>query len=198
MPAPDPWVGVVPTEAIFIRTATRPTRIYSRRPVSRILSRTIIPLGGALLRALIATYPRVVARRAGTHSRLAPQTPRLFGLAPCGVYPASGVTAGAVRSYRTFSPLPGFSRTRAVSSLWHLPSRSLDAPVPDVIRHTALRSSDFPPPAPLAKLRQRSPSRLLFPSYPNRRSYIAGSGLVLGARILSSRSGVPSTRWSEG
>ena len=32
--------------------------------------------------------------------------PSLFGLAPCGVYPAPGVTAGAVRSYRTFSPLP--------------------------------------------------------------------------------------------
>ena len=32
--------------------------------------------------------------------------PSLFGLAPCGVYPASGLTAGAVRSYRTISPLP--------------------------------------------------------------------------------------------
>ena len=32
--------------------------------------------------------------------------PSLFGLAPCGVYPAPGVTAGAVRSCRTFSPLP--------------------------------------------------------------------------------------------
>ena len=32
--------------------------------------------------------------------------PSLFGLAPCGVYLAPGVTAGAVRSYRTFSPLP--------------------------------------------------------------------------------------------
>jgi len=30
----------------------------------------------------------------------------LFGLAPGGVYPATGVTVGAVRSYRTFSPLP--------------------------------------------------------------------------------------------
>ena len=32
--------------------------------------------------------------------------PSLFGLAPCGVYPAPGFTVGAVRSYRTFSPLP--------------------------------------------------------------------------------------------
>jgi hypothetical protein len=43
---------------------------------------------------------RIAADRAGL------RISSLFGLAPCGVYPASGVTAGAVRSYRTFSPLP--------------------------------------------------------------------------------------------
>jgi hypothetical protein len=195
-----------------------------------------------------------------------PRLPSLFGLAPCGVYPAAVITAGAVRSYRTFSPLPGTgrpgispsgrrsapnpgsrsrilvcpiqnayfafwvgnhepnrarfttnlgapsktrtlrfgwestnpnrarfttnlgapSKTRtlrfgwestnlgapgpsllgtreklspAVCFLWHLPSMSLDAHVPDVIRHTALWSSDFPLPADaLARLaRQRPP-----------------------------------------
>ena len=35
----------------------------------------------------------------------------------------------------------------AVCFLWHWPSVSLYAHVPDVIRHTALRSSDFPLPA---------------------------------------------------
>jgi hypothetical protein len=34
------------------------------------------------------------------------QNPCLFGLAPCGVYPAATITGRAVRSYRTFSPLP--------------------------------------------------------------------------------------------
>ena len=90
--------------------------------------------------------------------------PSLFGLATCGVYPAPGFTAGAVRSYRTISPLPrrrgskllqGCPRpvpkkrggvAEAVSFLWHWPSADLEARVPDVIRHTALRSSDFPPP----------------------------------------------------
>jgi hypothetical protein len=51
-------------------------------------------------------------RCATPHGSLA-TFPSLFGLAPCGVYPASGVTVGAVRSYRTFSPLPretSFSR----------------------------------------------------------------------------------------
>jgi len=32
--------------------------------------------------------------------------PFLFGLAPCGVCHAPRITARAVRSYRTFSPLP--------------------------------------------------------------------------------------------
>ncbi len=38
----------------------------------------------------------------------------------------------------------------AVFFLWHWPSVRLKAHIPDVIRHTALRSSDFPPPADLA------------------------------------------------
>ena len=33
----------------------------------------------------------------------------------------------------------------AVYSLWHFPSNGLVSVLPDVIRHTALRSSDFPP-----------------------------------------------------
>ena len=57
-----------------------------------------------------ATYPEVVARRAGTHPwrgpKALPGNPSLFGLAPCGVCPARRITAPAVRSYRTFSPLP--------------------------------------------------------------------------------------------
>src|SRR5205814_2758814 len=34
---------------------------------------------------------------------------------------------------------------KAVCFLWHWPSSSFDTGIPDVIRHTALRSSDFPP-----------------------------------------------------
>jgi hypothetical protein len=131
-------------------------------------TRRFRPVHGAALR-----------RRAGTER--APCSghahPSLFGLAPCGVYPAPGVTAGAVRSYRTISPLPqrwsfhNGERSRqagptrvlrfqggppergvagAVCFLWHWPSVSFAAHIPDVIRHTALRSSDFPPPADIA------------------------------------------------
>ena len=37
-------------------------------------------------------------------------SPLLFGLAPCGVYLAPDVAIGAVRSYRTFSPLSRYDR----------------------------------------------------------------------------------------
>ena len=104
--------------------------------------------------AALATYPKVVTHRAGT-------IPFLFGLAPCGVCPARRITTAAVRSYRTFSPLPRpfspepskphgsrqngrggiFSVALSVES--GFPKKP--GPLPDVIRHTALRSSDFPP-----------------------------------------------------
>jgi len=36
---------------------------------------------------------------------------------------------------------------QAVCFLWHFPSDGLEPGLPDIIRHTALRSSDFPLPA---------------------------------------------------
>ena len=48
---------------------------------------------------------QVRARREARRCSSAP----LFGLAPCGVLPAICLTADAVRSYRTFSPLPTFT-----------------------------------------------------------------------------------------
>ena len=124
----------------------------SRRPVSRILSRTIIPLGDALLRTLIATYPRVWRTGPARALPLAPQrfppiwSCSVWGL-PC-LRPYSRSGALLPHLFTLTSPL----RDAAVFSLWHLPSRSLEAPVPDVIRHTALRSSDFPLPAKLCSL----------------------------------------------
>ncbi len=193
--------GVLPTGTAFHS---------ARRPVSRILSCAVIPLGAALPRTLISDLPggfgncaitpaTKTCRREPRSSRLgasgrcaAPpgswrKLPSLFGLAPCGVYPAPAFTGRAVRSYRTISPLPrrwsfrDDKRTRrggptrvlrfqggppergvaeAVSFLWHWPSMGFEAHVPDVIRHTALRSSDFPPPVGIAcarAFRQRPP-----------------------------------------
>ena len=52
-----------------------------------------------------------------------PALPSLFGLAPGVVCHAGSVAGPAVRSYRTFSPLPSEARRRrrAVRSLWHCP-----------------------------------------------------------------------------
>ena len=65
----------------------------------------------------------------------------LFGLAPCGVLPATRVATRAVRSYRTFSPLPDHCWPGGMFSV----PLSFGLPRPGVTRRTALRSSDFPP-----------------------------------------------------
>ena len=79
-----------------------------------------------------------------------PSSASLFGLAPCGVLPAICLTADAVRSYRTFSPLPaigGSRRTRptcvgrvfsdpaprAVYFLCHCPSSYPDRALPGAL-----------------------------------------------------------------
>ena len=72
-----------------------------------------------------------------------PGNASLFGLAPCGVLPATRVTTSAVRSYRTFSPLPTFALWATAGGMFSVPL-SFELPRPGVTRHTALRSSDFP------------------------------------------------------
>ena len=68
-----------------------------------------------------------------------------LGLAPCGVYRAACVATRAVRSCRTFSPLP----LRAVYFLLHFPSNGdMAPPFRPFERRTALWSPEVPPPAP--------------------------------------------------
>ena len=64
----------------------------------------------------------------------------LFGLAPGGVCPATDVATGAVRSYRTISPLP--VKTGGIFSV----ALSVGSRLPGVTWHLALRSPDFPLP----------------------------------------------------
>jgi len=82
----------------------------ARRSVSRVLSTPPQRnedrwpfIWDARYRTPRATYPG-----GGAETRLPDKSgvPPLFGLAPGGVYPAAPVTGGAVRSYRTLSPLP--------------------------------------------------------------------------------------------
>jgi len=104
-------------------------RIRQEEPVSRILSCAVIPLDAALPRTFISDLPGGFGNCMNTPATktcrrgplleppgrigqmrsaawLLGTLPSLFGLAPCGVYPAPDVTAGAVRFYRTISPLP--------------------------------------------------------------------------------------------
>jgi len=74
-----------------------------RRPVSRVLSRTAIPLGRTLL---CASRDLPGQRRGGAPAGLAADVPSLFGLAPGGACHAAPIAGGPVRSYRTLSPLP--------------------------------------------------------------------------------------------
>ncbi len=57
----------------------------------------------------------------------------LHGLAPDGVYHARSVTSSAVRSYRTFSPLPAYPFP-ASGGLFSV-ALSLELPPPGVTRH---------------------------------------------------------------
>ncbi len=90
----------------------------------------------------------------GMSPRLATQ-PSLFGLAPGGVYPAASVAGGAVRSYRTVSPLPVgcFHRAGGLFSV----ALSLGSPPPAVSRH---RIPVEPGLSSIAFRRQRPSGRL--------------------------------------
>jgi len=81
------------------------------KPVSVPLRAVVIHLDRPLL-AGSSDLPGSFAERAAP--------PPLFGLAPRGVYPASGIAPTAVRSYRTISPLPDLFGP-AVYFLWHFP-----------------------------------------------------------------------------
>ena len=80
----------------------------------------------------------------------------LFGLAPGGVYPATGIAVGAVRSYHTISPLPHRGGIFSVAL-------SVGSRPPGVTWHPALWSPDFPLPLPLGEHGSDCPAN--FPLY---------------------------------
>ncbi len=90
-------------------------------------------------------------RATGAETRLPRETrgaPPLFGLAPGGVCPATAVAGGAVRPYRTVSPLPPVRHAGtglAVCFLWHCPWGRPRRALPGTVFPW---SPDFPHPAP--------------------------------------------------
>ena len=109
---------------------------FARRLAARSRRMTIIPLAPPSLAGSSdlpgdSDGPSAAGLRRGAS---------LFGLAPCGVLPATRVTTGAVRSYRTFSPLPlalarfsAAARRRAVYFLCHFPSGCPDRALPGAL-----------------------------------------------------------------
>jgi hypothetical protein len=95
-----------------------------------------------------ATYPEVVARRAGTHPRRGPKAcrriPPYLVLLRVGFALPAALLRRRCALTAPFHPYLSLA-ARAVCFLWHFPSNRLKPALPDVIRHTALRSSDFPP-----------------------------------------------------
>ena len=106
------------------------------RPISRVLSWTIIHLGVA--------SPQLSSNLPG--NTCGPQAARmhvpLFGLAPDGVCPATTVASCAVRSYRTISPLPAPQSIGGIFSV----ALSVGSLRPGITWHPVLWSPDFPLP----------------------------------------------------
>ena len=129
----------------------------SQQAVSRILS----PLRATTIPLVSPSLARSSDRPGGFGRAVRPSSgalsagldTSLFGLAPCGVLPATGVTAGAVRSYRTFSPLPRLPE--AVCFLCHYPSSCPARALPGAL---PFRSSDFPLPFALSPKRSTKKS----------------------------------------
>ena len=98
-----------------------------------------------------ATYPEVVARRADTLScetEASQEIPPYLVLLRVGFALPAALLRRRCALTAPFHPYLSLA-ARAVCFLWHFPSsdpthKSAGA-LPDVIRHTALRSSDFPP-----------------------------------------------------
>jgi len=103
------------------------------KPVSVPLQAVAIPLRRPLLTGS-SDLPESETERAAP--------PPLFGLAPRGVCPASRITPAAVRSYRTFSPLPPKGRYIFCGTFRR---ERFDRTLPAVSRHAALWRPDFPP-----------------------------------------------------
>ncbi len=128
----------------FYRSKLRPglrtvceIKIGARRPVSRVL----YPQAGDGHSSGTFVTERLArpTRTATAKTRSAPprkprwRMPSLLGLAPGGVCRAAAVTGGAVRSYRTLSPLPPGADARSGGLL--SVALSLGSPPPGVTRH---------------------------------------------------------------
>jgi len=132
-------------ETLLVRAVRKPGSVPALPPVA------IIPLGRPLLDGSCDLLG-IESTRA-TPARLPSRSQT--GLAPGGVYLAPLVTEGAVRSYRTVSPLPAPCGAGGLFSV----ALSFESPRLAVSQHPALRSPDFPR-RDVLRCPPRSPVRL--------------------------------------
>ena len=112
----------------------KPNSVHRIAPVGRSF------LWAAHCYAAQATYPEVVAHRAGTRSGRSRNFPPYLVLLRVGfALPAASLPRRCALT-APFHPYPCLA-ARAVYFLWHFPSNRLEPAVPDVIRHTC--SAEF-------------------------------------------------------
>src|SRR5207302_1799304 len=140
--AADRWW--LPSASVTQQTASKIARSPASRkkngqsrPVSRVLFRRVVAFPAAANIPLGPTLPPASSGLPGSAAgnRITP----LCALAPGGACRAARVTTGAVRSYRTVSPLPAFAGGLFSVAL------SRELPRLAVGQHPALWSPDFPP-----------------------------------------------------
>ena len=153
---------------------------------------TAIPLG----RSLPIASSNQPGRRSGADPEPCGSSSSLFGLAPGGACRAASVAGRAVRSYRTFSPLPARSLPLAGGSI--SVALSLGSPPPDVIRHRFSVEPGLSSPLrerPSGRLAQASGTHGRRPGQGEGRALRAGGGTAcLGADGTFSATGPFSVR----
>ena len=90
-----------------------------------------------------ATYPKVW-RTEQARTRIAAQLPPYLVLLRVGFAVPRALLRERCALTAPFHPYLGLLTAEAVCSLLRFPSNGLEPAIPDVIRHTALWSSDFP------------------------------------------------------
>ena len=147
-----------PRKKLLVRAVRKPGSVPALPPVA------IIPLGRPLLGGSCDLLGIESARATPARFPSRSQT----GLAPGGVCRAPLVTEGAVRSYRTVSPLP---TPRGAGGLFSV-ALSFESPRLAVSQHPALRSPDFPRRTP----KKKGPAATTCPARARSDSIIARSG----------------------
>jgi hypothetical protein len=133
----DHLSGPAVTDRLSRESGKRPTRRSSHTQMALLQGCNAYP------RCLIATR----SFGCGSHpGRVRLNADRLLGLAGGGVYPADDVAAAAVRSYRTFSPLPAaliLTTRRRPCSRSSLPATDDAAPRSTILKVSAASAVCF-------------------------------------------------------